>query len=208
MPATPAIVFDVGNVLLDWQPERIYHKTFPDEAERARFMADVVPLSWHEKQDAGRTLADGIAERVALFPQHEEPIRDFYRRWLDTIVGEIPGTVKVLEDLIEQGYPVHAITNFSAELWPLTVEAYPFLGWFGVTVVSGQERVLKPDPAIFNLLLDRTGLAASDCIFIDDRSDNCEAARALGFRAIEFTRPETLSMDLVREGVRLPIELA
>lgn len=208
MPDTPAIVFDVGNVLLDWRPERIYRQAIPDPHERARFMAEVVPLSWHEEQDRGRSCEDGIAERVAMFPGREKLIRDFYGRWLETIEGAIDGTVRILEDLVEQGYPVHAITNFSAELWPVTVAAYPFLGKFGVAVVSGQEGVLKPDPEIFRRLLARTGLEARDCIFIDDREDNVAAARALGFRALRFTTPQALRMELVKLGVRLPIELA
>ena len=208
MPEKPAIVFDVGNVLLDWQPERIYRDTIPDAEERAWFMTHVVPLSWHEQQDLGRPCEEGIAGRVAQFPAYEARIRDFYGRWLETIAGEIPGTVRILRDLKEQGYPVHAITNFSAELWPMTVAAYPFLGEFDIAIVSGEEGVLKPDREIFRRLLDRIGLAARDCVFIDDRAEHVETARWLGFRTIRFTTPEALRMDLVKLGVRLPIQLA
>ena len=208
MPTTPAIVFDVGNVLLDWQPDRIYRETIPDPDERAWFMTHVVPLTWHEQQDLGRSCADGIAERVAQFPHYAGRIADFYDRWLETLEGAIDGSVRILHDLKEQGYPVHAITNFSGELWPVTVAAYPFLAEFGVAVVSGEEGVLKPDPEIFRILLSRTGQRAEDCIFIDDRQDNVDAAYALGFRVIRFTTPEALRMDLVKLGVRLPMQLA
>ncbi len=208
MPATPAIVFDVGNVLLDWRPERIYRDAFPDDAQRAAFVAEVVPQDWHHEQDLGRSIADGVAERIALFPEHETHIRAYYERWLDTIEGAIEGSVAILEDLRAQGHPVHAITNFSAELWPLTVEAYPFLGDFDVTVVSGEEGVTKPHAEIFRRFLSRAGVAAQDCIFIDDRAENIAAADALGFRTVHFTVPENLRMELVRLGVRLPIELA
>jgi 2-haloacid dehalogenase len=208
MSATPAIIFDVGNVLLDWRPDRIYAETISEADERAWFMTHVVPLTWHEAQDLGRTCAEGTAERVAQFPAWEARIREFYDRWLETIAGDIPGSVDILKDLREQGYPVHAITNFSAELWPKTVAAYPFLGWFDVAIVSGEEGVLKPDPEIFRRLLRRTGLQAGDCIFIDDREANVAAAGALGFRTIHFTTPEALRMDLLRLGVRLPLQLA
>jgi len=208
MPPKPAIVFDVGNVLLDWKPDRIYVESIPDPDERAWFMTHVVPLGWHEQQDLGRSCEEGLAERVAQFPAWEALIRDFYGRWLETIEGGIEGSVRILMDLKQQGYPVHAITNFSAELWPVTVAAYPFLAEFGVAVVSGQEGVLKPDPEIFRRLLARTGLEAGDCIFIDDRAEHVESAQALGFRALRFTTPEALRMDLVKLGVRLPIELA
>ena len=208
MPTTPAIVFDVGNVLLDWQPERIYRETIPDPDERAWFMTHVVSLGWHEQQDKGRSCEEGIAERVAQFPHYEDRIRDFYDRWLETLEGAIEGSVRILMDLKEQGYPVHAITNFSAELWPVTVAAYPFLAEFDVAIVSGEEGVLKPDPEIFRRLLARTGLEAENCVFIDDRSEHVESASALGFRTIHFTTPEALRMELIKLGVRLPLELA
>lgn len=208
MPDTPAIIFDVGNVLLDWQPERIYREAIPDAGERAWFMANVVPLSWHEQQDRGRSCTDGIAEQVGRFPEYESLIARFYDHWLDTIEGPISGTVDILRDLKAQGYKIHALTNFSAELWPITIAAHPFLAEIDVAVVSGAEGVVKPDPRIFEVLLARTGQLPGDCIFIDDRIDNVEAARALGFRSVRFTTPEALRMDLIKLGIRLPIELA
>ncbi|MCB1483058.1 MAG: HAD family phosphatase [Rhodobiaceae bacterium] len=208
MPLKPAIVFDVGNVLVDWQPDRVYRETIPDPEERAWFMAHVVSPEWHARQDLGRSCAEGIAERVAQFPHYAGRIADFYDSWLETLDGAIDGSVRILMDLKEQGYRVHAITNFSAELWPVTVAAYPFLSEFDVTVVSGEEGLLKPDPEIYRRLLKRTGLQATDCIFIDDRKDNVDAASELGFRTIHFTTPETLRMDLIRLGVRLPLQLA
>ena len=190
MPATPAIIFDVGNVLLDWQPERIYRAAFPDDAERADFVARVVPLDWHHEQDLGRPIAEGTAARIALFPEHEAHIRAFYERWLETIEGVISGSVAILQDVRAQGYPVHTITNFSAELWRRTVDAYPFLADFEVAVVSGEEGVTKPDAEIFHRFLSRAKVAAEDCIFIDD------CARAAGAERGSFHAPLVADFEL------------
>lgn len=196
-----AVVFDVGNVLLDWNPAYLYEKLIPGGEEREWFLTHVVTLGWHLHQDRGRSCADGIADLSKRFPGSADLIAAFYDRWLETIGGPIQGTVAVMEQLRAAGIPVHAITNFAAELWPVTVEEYPFLGEFGEAVVSGEVGYVKPDPRIFDALVARTGRAPGTMVFIDDRTDNVDAARQLGFQAVHFTTPEALAADLSALGL-------
>lgn len=196
-----AVVFDVGNVLLDWNPAYLYEKLIPNAEERTWFLTHVVTMGWHLHQDRGRSCADGIAELSKRFPGSAGLIAAFYDRWLETISGSIEGTVALMEELRAAGIPVHAITNFAAELWPITVEAYPFLGDFEVTVVSGEVGFIKPDPRIFDVLTERTGMPAGSMVFIDDRADNVDAARQLGFQAVQFTSPEALAADFAALGL-------
>ena len=198
-----AVVFDVGNVLLDWNPAYLYEKLIADAEERAWFLTHVATSGWHAEQDRGRSCADGVADLSMRFPGSASLIAAFYERWLETISGPIDGTVAVMTALRSAGTPVHTITNFSAELWPVTVEAYPFLADFGEAVVSGEVGYIKPDPRIFDVLVSRAGLPASDMVFIDDRADNVDAARQLGFGAVQFTTPEALVDDL--SAVGLPV---
>lgn len=196
-----AVVFDVGNVLLDWNPAYLYESLIPNGEERNWFLTHVVTPGWHSEQDRGRSCADGIADLSVRFPGSASLIADFYGRWLETIGGSIPGTVQLMADIIRAGVPVHAITNFSAELWPITVAAYPFLSDFGVAVVSGEVGYIKPDPRIFDVLLARTGMPAESMIFIDDRADNVAAANQLGFQGVQYTDPQTLAVDLSARGI-------
>jgi len=201
-----AVVFDVGNVLLDWNPAYLYERLIPDAQERDWFLTHVVTLGWHEAQDRGRSLADGVAELAGRFPGSADLIAQFYEHWLETIRGAIDGSVAILQALHKAGVPVHALTNFSAELWPRTVAAYPFLGEFDVAVVSGEVGYIKPDPRIFDVLVSRTGVAPDRALFIDDREDNVAAARQLGFQAVRFTDPDRLAADLAAAG--LPVSVA
>lgn len=198
-----AVVFDVGNVLLDWNPSYLYEKLIPDGEERAWFLTHVVTMGWHMMQDRGRSCADGVAELTTRFPGSADLINAFYERWLETISGPIQGTVDIMTEIRGAGIPLHALTNFSAELWQTTVEAYPFLGDFDVAVVSGEVGYIKPDPRIFDALLDRTGMSAGSMIFIDDRADNIDAARQLGFQAVQFTDPQTLAAELFARGISI-----
>lgn len=196
-----AVVFDVGNVLLDWNPAYLYDKLIADREERAWFLTHVVTLGWHVEQDRGRPLAEGVAVLADRFPGSAGLIGAFYERWLETISGPIDGTVEIMASLKRAGVPVHALTNFSAELWPRTVEAYPFLGGFDVAVVSGEVGYIKPDPRIFDVLNARSGLNAGEMLFIDDRAENVEAASQLGFRTIRFTDADALARDLAAAGL-------
>jgi 2-haloacid dehalogenase len=203
-----AVVFDVGNVLLDWNPAYLYEKLIPNAEERAWFLTHVATTGWHAAQDRGRSCADGVADLTERFPGSAALIAAYYDRWLETISGPIDGTVELMETLRGAGTPVHAITNFSAELWPVTVKAYPFLADFGEAVVSGEIGYIKPDPRIFDELVARTGLPTSDMVFIDDRADNVDAARQLGFVAVQFTSPEALADDLSALGLPVSVSAA
>jgi len=202
---TKAVVFDVGHVLIDWKPVAFFARLIEDPERHRYFAREVVPLSWHGELDRGRPVAEAVAERQAAFPEFAAEIAAYYDRWLETIPGAIAGMPELIQDLRRAGYPIHAITNFAAELWPITVEAYPFLGEFDTAIVSGEVRLVKPDPAIYRLLLERTGQRAEDCLFVDDRTANVEAALNLGFDAIRFEGEPALRRALARRGMLPPI---
>lgn len=195
--ANPTIaVFDIGNVLIEWNPEHLYRKLIPDPAARAHFLAEVCPPAWNLAQDAGRSFAEGIAEACARHPGQAALIAAFFERWDEMVPGPIQGSVDILAALKAAGRPVHAITNFSAETFPIARRRFAFLEWFDDVVVSGAVRRVKPDPAIYRLLLDRQGLAAADTVFIDDSPANLAGARAVGMHALHFTGPDRLRADL------------
>jgi 2-haloacid dehalogenase len=197
-----AVVFDIGNVLLDWDARRVYRPLGMSDDEIAAFFERVSFADWNLEQDRGRSFADGIEALVADFPDDRELITRYDSHWIDSISGPIQGTVDILTSLLDQGVPVHAITNFSAEKFAGEVERWPFLARFGVTVVSGEERLLKPNPAIYHALLERAGLAAERAVFIDDSMKNVEGARAVGMHAVQFTSPADLREAL--RGYELP----
>ena len=198
------VVFDIGNVLLHWDPRALYRKIFATEDEVEWFLANVCTSEWNLEQDRGRSFADAIAEAVARHPAHAAAIAAYDTRWHETLTHAIDGSVSILDELKDRGTPLYAITNWHQTKFRETRERYPFLGHFRDIVVSGDERVLKPDPAIFHLLLDRNGLAAEDCLFIDDNVHNVEGARAVGMQAHHFTTPELLRAELVRMGILAP----
>lgn len=198
---TPStVVFDIGNVLLRWDMRALFAQLVPPD-RLDWFMEHVCPVSWHGQLDAGLTYAEAIAQRVALYPDHAHLIAHYDARWQETIVGAIDGSVRLLEALRAAGAPTYAITNFPAEKFGETCDLYPFLKGFQGVVVSGRERLVKPDPAIFRLFLDRYGLVAEDCVFIDDSPANVESARALGFCAIQFTDAARLAHNLRALGL-------
>jgi 2-haloacid dehalogenase len=199
----PTVVFDIGNVLLDWDPRHLYRKIFDDPARMEWFLTHVCSPQWNLQQDAGRTFADAVAERATLFPDWEHEIRAFDDRWHETIAGTIPQSVNVLQNLAARGSPVYAITNFSAEKWPVALENFSFLRLFTGVVVSGEERILKPDPEIYRCLLTRHALEAGACVFIDDSAANVAGARSVGMNAIHFGPKTDLRYELARQGVSL-----
>ena len=202
MPA-PIPVFDVGNVLIRWDPRNLYRKLIADEAEREDFLARICSPEWNLEMDRGRAFAEGVAERVALFPQHEALIRAFDERWLETLDGAVEESVAILEELRAAGVKTYAITNFSGEKFALTRTRYSFLGDFDGIIVSAHEQLLKPDPRIYALLCERHGLAPADCIFIDDNLANVEGARALGMQGHHFKTAAELRADLRQQGLPL-----
>jgi len=199
----PVPVFDVGNVLIRWDPRLLYRKLIADEAEREDFLTRVCAPEWNLEMDAGKPFAQGIAERVALFPDKADLIRAFDSRWIETLGGAIDGSVAILQELWARGVKTYAISNFSYEKFAVASEAFPFLSGFEGAIVSGREKLLKPDPRIFRLLCDRYGLAAEDCFFIDDSRPNIESARRMGMQAHWFEDPERLRAALKEAGLPL-----
>jgi 2-haloacid dehalogenase len=202
MPA-PIPVFDVGNVLIRWDPRNLYRKLIADEVAREHFLTHVCSPDWNLEMDRGRPFAQGVAERVALFPQHEALIRAFDERWLETLDGAVEEAVAILEELRAAGVKTYAITNFSREKFALTRTRYPFLDSFEGIIVSAHEQLLKPDPRIYALLCERHGLAPADCIFIDDSLANVEGARAFGMQGHHFKTAAGLRADLRQQGLPL-----
>ena len=195
------IVFDIGNVLLHWDPRALYHKIFDTEDEVEWFLTHVCPPDWNQEQDRGRSFDDAIAEATARHPEHAAAIEAYDARWIETLTHVIEGSVEILEELKAQGTPLYAITNWHQDKFRQTKERHRFLQHFRDIVVSGDERIIKPDPAIYRLLLERNGLAASDCLFIDDSLKNVAGAQAVGMKAHHFTSPENLRASLVESGV-------
>ncbi|WP_324617376.1 HAD family hydrolase [Microvirga alba] len=194
------VVFDIGNVLLRWDPRNLYRKVFNDEAEMEWFLSTVCTNQWNLEQDRGRDWEEAVALLVKDFPDHETSIRAFHDRWEETVSGVFEENVAVLGRLREAGVPNYCITNFSAPKLDLSKKRYPFLEGFDGIIVSGDERLLKPEPAIYQLLLSRYGLEAGDCIFIDDSKANVEGAKAVGMHAIHFIEPVDLAAELRQHG--------
>ena len=196
-------VFDIGNVLIRWDPHCLYRKLIPDEAERLDFLNRICPGEWNLEMDQGKPFAQGVAERAALFPDKADLIRAYHERWVETLDGAIDGTVAILGELRALGIPCYAITNFNHETFDIAVQHFPFLDSFDGIVVSGREGVLKPDRAIYDLLCRRHGLDAADCLFIDDSAANVVAAEAAGMRAHRFIEPTALRDALKAAGLPL-----
>lgn len=195
------VVFDIGNVLIRWDPRALYRQIFPTEDAVEWFLGNVCTMDWNHEQDRGRSFEDGIAELTARFPEHAEAIAAYHHRWNETILGPIEGSVAILEQLFAQGTPLYAITNWHQDKFRETRVRYPFLDRFRDIVVSGEERLVKPDPEIFKLLLARNGLEAQSCLFIDDNPPNVAGAEAVGMKAHHFTGPDALRAYLAGHGI-------
>lgn len=201
-----AVVFDVGGVLIDWDPEYLYRKLIPDDSARAWFLGHVCPRVWNAQQDLGlRSWAEAVAHRTALYPDHADLIHAYDARWPEMVSGGIAGTVALKAALRAAGVPVYAITNYSAEKWDISCDLYPFLREFDGLVVSGREKMIKPDPAIYTLLCRRYGLNPAQCLFIDDLEVNVAAAKSVGMHGHVFTDPASLAHTL---GTTLNLKLA
>jgi 2-haloacid dehalogenase len=196
------VVFDIGGVILDWNPRHLYRKLCNgDDAAMERFLTTVCTPEWNALQDAGRPLVEATRMLLDRHPADELLIRAYYDRWDEMLVGEVPGTADILAALTDQGVAVYGLTNWSAETFPSAVRRFPVLGLLSGIVVSGEERLVKPDPAIFAVLEDRFGLRPAGTTFIDDSAVNVEAARSLGYDAIRFTAASTLRAELQERGL-------
>jgi 2-haloacid dehalogenase len=196
-----AVVFDLGGVLLDWNPRYLYRKLFDDEAEMERFLSEVCTLDWHRAHDLGVPPEETSPPLAAAHPEQAELIWAWTQRTEEMLAGPIDGTVAILRELTAAGVPCYALTNTESWTYPGRRERYPFLTWFDGTVVSGFEGVAKPDPRVFELLLGRFGLTAADTLFIDDSLVNVEAARAAGMQAVEFESAAALRHRLEDAGL-------
>ena len=194
-----AVVFDVGNVLYRWDPRILYERLIDDDRALDAFLRDVVTHDWHFQHDLGRPFAETSAELIARFPEHRELIELWGPRFNDSVGGPIPGVARIVEELDEAGVPLFAITNFSGEFWPpFRVTDAKLFDRFRDIVVSGDERLAKPDPAIYRLALDRFGLGAGEALFVDDRAENVAGAEAAGMVGHLFVDAEGLRAELVR----------
>ncbi|MEJ7927809.1 HAD family phosphatase [Sphingobium sp. AN641] len=202
MTGIAAVIFDVGRVLYHWNPRILYERLIPDDQALDAFLRDVVSEQWHFQHDLGRPFSDTSAELIARFPDDAPLIRLWGQRFNDSVGPAIDGMADLVADLDDAGVPLFAITNYSHEFWPPFVEREAAMfAPFRDIVVSGVERLAKPDPAIFHLALDRFGLTAKEAIFIDDRADNVDGARAVGMRGHVFTDAPTLRAELESLGL-------
>ena len=196
------VIFDLGGVLIDWNPRYLYRRLFDDEPAMERFLAEVCTPDWNLSLDAGRSFAEAVAELGARHPQERERIAAYQERWLEMIAGPIAPTVAVLEELTAAGVPLWALTNWSAETFRLVRDdpAYRFLDRFRAIFVSGELRLVKPEPAIFRHVLAEIGARAQECLFIDDTPKNVAAAEAIGMCGHRFTDAVGLRSELVALG--------
>lgn len=196
------IVFDLGGVLIDWNPRYLYKEIFDDEEAMELFLAKICTSEWNEKQDAGRSLQEGTDLLIENHPLWEREIKAFYGQWVKMLNGPIDSTVKILDFLVKQKkYKLYALTNWSSETWPLAWDLFPFLDWFEGVLVSGREEMAKPDPKIYALLFERFQINPAEALFIDDNLRNVNASIEAGMDAKHFTTAEDLNAWLVEQKI-------
>ena len=190
------VIFDLGGVLLDWNPRYLYRKLFDDEAEVEDFLARVCNMAWNAQFDAGRPMAEGVAELTCRFPEYAGPIEAFQARWPETLGDALEETVGILAELRRRGHRLYVLSNFSAETYPHARARLDFLQWFDGIVISGEVGVIKPDPGIYCVLFERHGIDPAGAVFIDDVPANVAAGQAFGLDALHFTSAGALRAAL------------
>jgi 2-haloacid dehalogenase len=191
------IIFDLGGVLIDWNPDYVFKEVFKDDEKMAWFYREICTMDWNENQDAGYPIDKATEELVALFPQYEDWIRQYYGRWEEMLGDANQGTVQLLKQCVDSPeLKVLALTNWSAETFPVALKKFDFLQWFEGIVVSGEEMTRKPFPEIYHTTLKRFEIKAEESLFIDDNLRNIEAAAALGIQCIHFISPQQLEKKL------------
>ena len=195
------IVFDLGGVLIDWNPRYLYRKIFSSTEEMDWFLNHICTSEWNSRQDAGRPFAVGQAELKAKYPRYSAQIDDYFLRWEEMLGGLIKGSVEILKELYDKGYRLYALSNWSAETLPLAQERYNFFPLFSGMVISGKEKTIKPDPGLYKILLSRYQLDPAETLFIDDHSENTIAAAKLGMKTIDFVSPLQLREELTKRGI-------
>jgi 2-haloacid dehalogenase len=198
------IIFDLGGVLVDWNPEYVYLNEFNGDRKKMQWFFDnICTSSWNEEQDGGYPMADATEERINLFPKYKKLIKMFYGRWEEMLKGEIGETVEILHKLKRKKIKLIALTNWSAETFPVAVKKFKFLKLFDGIVVSGKVKMLKPFPEIYNYTLKKYGLIANKSIFIDDRISNVDGAIKCGINGIQFVSPKNLIIALKKYGIKI-----
>jgi 2-haloacid dehalogenase len=195
------VVFDLGNVLLDWDPRRLYRNLIEDPAQLDHFLADICSFEWHYQQDRGRPVEEATAEMQAAHPEHAELIGAFYSRWPEMTAGALPATVDIMRELRDAGVRLIGLTNWPAGIFAPALDRFEFLSWFEGIVVSGEEKLAKPDPAIFEVLLDRYGVDPATAVYVDDTPHHVATATSLGLTGFRFTDAVTLRRDLASVGL-------
>jgi 2-haloacid dehalogenase len=200
-----AIIFDLGGVLIDWNPSYLFDQLFKDEEQKKHFFEQICTPDWNEMQDAGRPLKDATEYLVAKHPEWKEYIEAYYGRWEEMLGGPIHESVEIFRQLKEQQkYELYALTNWSAELFPIALERYEFLHWFDGRVVSGEEKTRKPFAEFYQLILKRFKLVPAETLFIDDNKRNVIAAEELGIHTIHFLSPSQLAEELHQRNLLTP----
>ncbi len=195
------IIFDLGGVLIDWDPRYLYRKIFSDREEMEFFLGEVCSLDWSAQMDGEKSFSDAINELIPRYPEYADQIQAYYSRWEEMIKGDIPETVSILAELRNGDYSLAALSNWSSETFPIVNARYEFLDWFDPLIISGMVGLVKPDPEIFHLILCSTGQNASDCIYVDDLAQNIQTAAEIGFDAIHYSSPQQLREELESRGI-------
>jgi 2-haloacid dehalogenase len=191
------LVFDLGGVLIDWNPRYLFRAFFPDDpVGMERFLHEIRFPDWNAELDAGRPFMETLAELQDRFPQYDGLLTAFHQRWEETLGGPIPSTVALLPPLKRAGYSLHALSNWSADTFSIARRKYPFLDLFDSILISGDVKIVKPDPRIYQIFLARFNRKAEECLFIDDNKVNTDTARDLGFQVVWLERPEWLQAEL------------
>ena len=203
MKKITSVVFDIGGVLIDWNPRHLFRKVFENEEEMEWFLANVCTYEWNLQQDGGKLFSVATAELQQKFPEYSDKIALYYGRWEEMLNGEISGTVEIFRRLKSAGMPLYALSNWSHEAFPVAYNRYDFMKLFDGLVVSGYEKLLKPDHAIYRVLMKRYNVNPAESVYIDDNKPNADAAAELGFNAIHFTSPEQLRIELKALGLNV-----
>ena len=198
-----SVVFDIGGVLIDWNPRHLFRKVFESDEEMEWFLSNICTYEWNVQQDGGKLFSVATAELSAKYPDYSDKIAMYYGRWTEMLGGEIKGTVRIFHELKSKGMPLYALSNWSHEAFPVAYERYGFMKLFDGLVVSGYEKLLKPDHAIYRVLMERYGINPAESVYIDDNRPNAEAAGELGFHAIHFLSPDQLREELRVLGLKV-----
>jgi len=197
-----AIIFDYGNVLIEWNPRFVYNRYFQDDPEgMEHFLKEVDFMGWNAHQDKGRTFKEGVADLSTQFPHHSHLIQAYHDNWKDSIGVAHWETVAIMKQLKAKGYPLYGLSNWSPETFPYAREKYDFLNLLDDMVISGYVGYVKPEPEIYHIILEKIGMPAQDCLFIDDSLPNIKQANTMGFNTIHFASPEKLKKEITQLGL-------